>query len=326
MTTELVSALPETGDESQWNDRDRALVEASGLVRSDSRGNKFLADRPFVEAFLMHCKRTNLDPIAKQIYAIYRGGRWGIQVSIDGMRLVAERSGKYEGQTPVTWSNDGKDWVEAWMPVQDHTHPEFARVGVYKAGFREPLYAVARWDAYAVSVPEYEGPRGSRKPTGRMILSDFWAKMPDLMLAKVCEALALRKAFPMELSGLYTTEEMDQANNGSRAPSVHQMEHVKTADEWMQQAFGCKCKKALRLLFAEIDRARALDLRYGQGESAVTLRDALTAQAETLPDDEPDEVVDAEVVNPDTGEVTPEEPAVDERTAQQDDPWAKQVA
>lgn len=193
--------LPTTADPDLWTDDQKALLDASGLVKRPKNGPPEPAPRSTVVAFLAHCQRTGLDPIARQIYAIERGGKWTITVSIDGFRLVAQRSGQYAGQTPVEWTGDGKTWVEVWLAKEP---PAAARVGVRRRGFEEPLFAVARWSSYAVTVPEWQnGQRVGEK------LSPMWERMPDLMLGKVAEALALRRAFPMELSGLYTEEEID---------------------------------------------------------------------------------------------------------------------
>lgn len=196
MSTTL--ALPSTGDPNAWTPQEAALVEAAGLVRGPA-ANRQLAPRATVEAFLAHCQRTGLDPIARQIYAIERGGKWGIQISIDGARLIAERSGEYEGQTAVQWTADGATWVDVWL--DDSTPPAAARVGVYRKSFREPLVTVATFKAYSAGGP-------------------MWSKMPALMLAKCAEMLALRKAFPQDLSGLYSTEEMDQASSQAAAPAA----------------------------------------------------------------------------------------------------------
>ncbi|MGO1851251.1 phage recombination protein Bet, partial [Microbacterium sp.] len=194
MNTEL--ALPTTGDQSKWTEQEAAIARAAGLVAWDyKRKQEVSAPRATAEAFLAHCRRTQLDPIARQIYAIHRDGKWGIQVSIDGARLIAERSQKYEGQTPVQWTGDGQTWVDVWL---DQKPPAAARVGVYKAGFREPMIAVANFSAYAAGGP-------------------MWQKMPALMLGKCAEMLALRKAFPQDLSGLYSSEEMDQAGQPQQA-------------------------------------------------------------------------------------------------------------
>lgn len=153
-----------------------------------------------LKLFLMQCKRTGLDPFSRQIYFLKMGGKASIQSSIDGFRLIAERSGKYQGQTiPVFLDKDGK-WHEVWT---QQGYPIAAKVGVLRSDFKEPLYGIAKWDSYA---PIYNGQVGA-----------MWKKMPDLMLAKVAEALALRKAFPNDLSGIYASEEMTQADRGEAA-------------------------------------------------------------------------------------------------------------
>jgi hypothetical protein len=114
-------------------------------------------------------------------------------VSIDGARLVAQRSDKYRGQTAPEWCGEDGKWREAWL--DEVNPPAAARVGVYHADYPErPTYGVARYRSYVQTKSD-----GAPNAT--------WWRMPDVMLAKCAEMLALRKAFQQDLGGLVIEEE-----------------------------------------------------------------------------------------------------------------------
>jgi len=135
-----------------------------------------------LKLFLYQAQRTGLDPLTRQIYCIHRGGKMTIQTSIDGFRVIAERSGEYAGQDEPIYTEENGKLISCKITVYK-----------FRGDVRYPAsVGVAYFSEYVQQTP-------------------IWTKMPRVMLAKVAEALALRKAFPQDLSGLYTSDEIADA-------------------------------------------------------------------------------------------------------------------
>ncbi len=161
--------------------------------------------------FLTVAKHLGLSPFMKQIYFVKRQGQVAHQVGIDGYRAVADGTEKYAGNSDptYTYATDLKHLQEVCgclVCTKGKLHPLSATVTVKKIIATKPdgepilgdFTATARWDQY---LPD---------PKNQFM----WVKMPELMLGKCAEALSLRKAFPAQLSGTYTHEEMMQAGEG----------------------------------------------------------------------------------------------------------------
>lgn len=173
------------------------------------------------DLFMSVARMKGLDPFSKQISAIVFNKdkadkrSMSIITTIDGMRAIAARSGRYrpdEDEPNFAYDADLKD-------------PQTNPLGLVKATVRiyisDPTVAggwkhatgVAYWDEFAPITEEWDWgeQRGQRVKTGRMKLDGNWPKMGRVMLAKCAEAQALRKAFPEDLSGLYEGSELDRA-------------------------------------------------------------------------------------------------------------------
>ena len=198
MSTEITrhstnTALTIAEDQTGFTDQQIAALRQIGL------GANTQAD---VEVFFHQAKRSGLDPFRREIYMITRKTKTGpkatIQTGIDGFYKIADRVTRATGGTwgiPETlWCGPNGQWRDVWL---EETPPAAAKVTVERNG--------SRFTTVATSAEYNAG-------------SPMWQKMPARMIAKCAEALAIRRAFPDDLSGLYTSEEMAQADSPAPAP------------------------------------------------------------------------------------------------------------
>jgi phage recombination protein Bet len=194
------------------------------LIRTVAKG----ASMDELGLFFNIAKRAGLDPFTRQIHLIPRNVKQSdgsyktvrtTQVGIDGYLAIAERSSQLAGIDDAIY-DDGKVY-EKGEPI----NPSKAAVTVYRMvqGQRVSFTATARWKEY------FPGDK----------LGYMWKKMPYGQLSKCALALALRKAFPNDLSGLYIHEEMEQAGPEASEPIQGEVEKPKV-EEKKEEKYICQ--------------------------------------------------------------------------------------
>lgn len=144
--------------------------------------------------FVKYVQRSGLDPFIRQIYAIKSQGRMNVIVGIDGLRVIAQRTGLMDGIETLYKAKDGP-WLDYW---DDDEPPHAVKVTVYRKGSSRGFSTICRYDSFVKDTPT-------------------WKSMPEHMLAIRAEAHSLRKAFPAETSA-YHAREVDVLPSDEDAP------------------------------------------------------------------------------------------------------------
>ena len=127
------------------------------------------------QMFLEFCKSTGLNPFKKEIWFIKTGAGVQMMTGINGFLTIANNHPQFDGMTVKIDEQDGK-LVSVTCTV-------------YRKDRKYPSEATVYYSEYAKNSP-------------------IWRTMPRMMLQKVAKSVALREAFPQELGGMYTQEEM----------------------------------------------------------------------------------------------------------------------
>jgi phage recombination protein Bet len=295
-------ALAIRPDQTTWTEQQGAVLRQSGI------DNQVATEE--LSAFLHLCQRTRLDPFSRQIYLIGRYDSrqqrkvYTPQTSIDGYRVIAHRAcaeaGHSLGYEDTLWCDKDGRWRDVWLSDKP---PAAAKVTVVRNGMR--FSAVARYS-------EYVQTKKGGEPSG------LWGKMPATMTAKCAEALALRMAFPHDLAGVYTAEEMAQADNPAAEERHLRRVQPGEGDPWatpapqtaaqgrdyLHEATEAPDANAVRQIYREaasdgaVPEYLAQIVEVGKQKAAIEHAESMVG---TAPADDgyraaPDDVTDAEVV------------------------------
>ncbi|MCG5431199.1 recombinase RecT [Mycobacterium sp. MYCO198283] len=201
------SKLALRAGQDDWTEDQRVQLRALGLEHATEADLRLLYH---------YTARTGLDPFTKQVYMVSRRtkikvrvqnpdtgnerieerdvDKFTVQVGIDGWRVIGTRAARREGvrvgHDDVLWRGKGTGWIDYWDKDEHGGPPSACKYTVEFDGVR-----VSATCSYAEYVQ-------LTRINNEWVPNSMWSKMPANQLAKCAEALAWRKAFPADYSGL----------------------------------------------------------------------------------------------------------------------------
>jgi len=294
MSTELTKAtateLAIRPDQTDFTPAQRTALKHMGVENATNED---------LQIFFHQAKRTGLDPFTNQIHMIGRRSKnyqtqeyetkYTIQTGIDGFRLIGRRAADQAGETismdQAEWLAEDGTWRPAWS--NKWGLPIAARVKIYRNG--QPFTAVAMFDEYA-------------QKTRNGTLTQMWQQRPAGQLSKCAEALAWRMAFPQDLAGMYTTEEMAQSTNADTQMSYQQQEKAQAQQDAQDAANSQQtAQQALEDAWDNLDQLANLGKWASQNdwseEWVNAIRDRWTELNNQQQAQQQEDIVDAEVID-----------------------------
>lgn len=169
--------------------------------------------------FIATCKERNLNPFTKEVYFIKYGTNPAqVVVSKDAFMKRAEQNPNFDGFEAgiVVETQEGeiKQITGTIHSKNDELLGGWAKV--YRKDRSYPIDVDADFKAHN---------------TGK----SMWAKMPALMIRKVALVSAMREAFSENVGGLYTADEMEQAQPIDVTPKETREEVMKRKQAQIEQ-------------------------------------------------------------------------------------------
>lgn len=183
------------------------IILNADIIRNKIATNSNVTDKE-IFIFLQLCKYRKLNPFVGEAHLVKYGNKAQQVVGKDVFIKRLNRNPKNEGWNSgvIIKTKDNKVIEREGTFYLDDEKLVGAWIKIYIKGWKEP-------HKHTVRLRDYFRTTNDNKAMGQ------WGKMPGVMIEKCCIVAGIRKAFPEEFSGMYTSDEIGIEVDNNTYPS-----------------------------------------------------------------------------------------------------------